>query len=63
MPASARAMPLAGVVFRDVTGAGSVELALAWREHRESALVTSVLDVLDVLFTTERPQPARKAAR
>ncbi|WP_439658365.1 LysR family transcriptional regulator [Lentzea sp. HUAS TT2] len=61
VPASARAMPLTGVVFRDVAGAGSVELALAWREHRESALVTSVLDVLGVLFAADR-QPVQKAA-
>ncbi|HEX7305900.1 LysR family transcriptional regulator, partial [Lentzea sp.] len=63
VPSSARAMPLAGVTFRDVAGAGSVELALAWREHRESALVTSVLDVLEDLFTAERPRPAQKATR
>ncbi|MFD5824181.1 LysR family transcriptional regulator [Lentzea sp. NPDC060358] len=63
VPASARAMPLAGVVFRDVAGAGSVELALGWREHRESALVTSVLDVLDGVFTHEQHHPARKAIR
>lgn len=53
VPASVRALPLAGVVFRDVAGAGSVELALAW--HRgdrlpgpRSPLVRSVLETLEV---------------
>ncbi|MFI6095116.1 LysR substrate-binding domain-containing protein [Lentzea sp. NPDC051213] len=63
VPASARAMPLAGVVFREVADAGSVELALAWRENRESALVTSMLDVLDGLFTTDSSRPVQKATR
>lgn len=63
VPSSARAMPLAGVVFREVADAGSVELALAWREHRESALVTSVLGVLDGLFPTERTRPVQEATR
>ena len=31
VPASVRAAPLAGVVFRDVTDAATVELALVWR--------------------------------
>lgn len=62
VPASARTMSPAGVVFRDVADAGSVELALAWREHRESAPVTAVLDVLDRVFTAERPRAAQQAA-
>lgn len=46
VPGSARAVPLEGVVFREVEGAGTVELALAWRQE-PSALVSTVLSVLD----------------
>lgn len=53
VPASARAMPLAGVAFRDLADAESVELALAWRTDTESALIRSVLDVLTDTLPTE----------
>lgn len=46
VPASARALPLSGVAFRDLADAGSIELALAWRRDTDSALVRSVLAVL-----------------
>jgi DNA-binding transcriptional LysR family regulator len=46
VPASVRSVPLAGVVFRDVAAAGSVELALAWRHEDPSPLVGSVLTTL-----------------
>jgi DNA-binding transcriptional LysR family regulator len=46
VPASVRAVPLAGAVFRDVEDAGSVELALAWRQDDPSPLLRSVLDIL-----------------
>jgi DNA-binding transcriptional LysR family regulator len=46
VPASARALPLAGVVFRELADAGSVELALAWRREDDSSLVRSVIDTL-----------------
>ncbi|RHW26182.1 LysR family transcriptional regulator [Nocardioides immobilis] len=46
VPASARAVPLADVVFRDVADAGTVELALAWRDE-PSTLVRSILAVLE----------------
>ncbi|NKQ51354.1 LysR family transcriptional regulator [Amycolatopsis sp. K13G38] len=52
IPASARALPLAGVVFRDLADAGAVELALAWKSDNESPLVRSVLDVLETALTT-----------
>lgn len=45
VPASIRMMPLAGVVFRDVTDPGTVELALAWRSD-PSPMVDTVLTVL-----------------
>jgi len=51
IPASARALPLAGVVFRDLVDAGAVELALAWKSDNESPLVRSVLDVLETALT------------
>jgi DNA-binding transcriptional LysR family regulator len=46
VPGSVRAVPLAGVVFRDVGDAGSTELALAWRRDDSSPLVRSVVDAL-----------------
>jgi DNA-binding transcriptional LysR family regulator len=46
VPSSVQALPLAGVVFRDVADAGSVELALAWRHDESSPIVQSVLDAL-----------------
>jgi DNA-binding transcriptional LysR family regulator len=63
VPASARAIPLAGVVFRDVADAGTVELALAWRDE-PSALVRSVLAVLeDAGLFSEQPAPVTEEAR
>jgi DNA-binding transcriptional LysR family regulator len=53
VPGSARVVPLDGVVFRDVAGAGTVELALAWREE-PSELVGSVLAVLQDAGLFER---------
>ena len=47
VPASVRAAPLAGVVFRDVLDAESLELALAWRTHEPNPAVLAVLQVLD----------------
>jgi DNA-binding transcriptional LysR family regulator len=55
VPASARALPLAGVVFRDLPGAESVELALAWRQDADSPLVRRVLDALSGLFEHHDP--------
>lgn len=53
VPASARALPLAGVVFRDLTDAGSVELAVAWLRDNDSPLVRSVLDILETTLIPE----------
>jgi DNA-binding transcriptional LysR family regulator len=47
VPASVRAAPLTGVLFRDVVDAATVELALAWRAGPPSALVRTVLASLD----------------
>lgn len=46
VPASARALPLAGVVFRELVDAPSVELALAWSPVHSTPLVLAVVDVL-----------------
>ena len=46
VPASVRAAPLAGVVFRDVTDAATVDLALVWRADETNPAVLAVLDVL-----------------
>ncbi|MFJ7218848.1 LysR substrate-binding domain-containing protein [Amycolatopsis sp. NPDC098790] len=55
VPASARSLPLAGVVFRDLAGAASVELALAWHRESSSPLVTTVLAALEDVFPSARP--------
>ncbi|WP_433566695.1 LysR substrate-binding domain-containing protein [Nocardia sp. CA-151230] len=57
LPASARALPLAGVVFRDLADAETVDLALAWRDGTDSALIRSTLDVLTDSLPTD-PQSA-----
>lgn len=49
VPASVRSAPLDGVVFRDVSDAASVELALAWRADESNPAVLAVLDVLTAL--------------
>ena len=46
VPGSVRAVPLSGVAFRDVTDAGSIPLALAWRRGESSPVVASVVDTL-----------------
>ncbi|MCR6487417.1 LysR substrate-binding domain-containing protein [Amycolatopsis sp. OK19-0408] len=55
VPASARSLPLAGVVFRDLAGAATVELALAWHRETTSPLVTTVLAALEDVFPSARP--------
>lgn len=46
VPESVRALPLAGVVFHDLTDAASIQLVLAWRRENESSIVHSVLRTL-----------------
>lgn len=61
VPGSVRALPLEGVVFRDLLDAGSIELALAWRTGAENPVVDAVvaaLEAADLLATA----PARLAA-
>ncbi|GAA4857447.1 LysR family transcriptional regulator [Saccharopolyspora rosea] len=61
-PASVRALPLDGVVFADVPGAESVELALAWRAEDTSPLLRNLLTTLDDndVFTSHHIEDARE---
>lgn len=56
VPASVRAAPLAGVVFRDVTGAATVDLAVAWRQEETNPAVLAVIEALT------RADPTRHAS-
>ena len=58
VPESVRSMQLAGVVFRDVTGAHTIDLSLAWLSAGMSPLVAGALDVLadQGFFEPERPR-------
>ncbi|TQL67388.1 LysR family transcriptional regulator [Nocardioides albertanoniae] len=55
VPASVRALPLAGVVFRDLLDAGSVELALAHRTDDDNPVVEAVIDILDAAALFSSP--------
>lgn len=46
VPESVRALPLAGVVFRDLVDGGTIELALAWRRNTDNPLVDTVVGIL-----------------
>lgn len=62
VPGSVRAVPLEGVVFRELPDAGSIELALAWRRDEPSALVRTVLAELDAagIFQPTEPQEVNR---
>lgn len=47
-----RALPLDGVVFRDLLDAGSVELALAHRTDEENPVVGAVIAVIEAAALT-----------
>lgn len=49
VPGSARVLPLAGLVFRELADGGAIELALAWRRGNDSPVVQSVLRVLEAV--------------
>ena len=53
VPESVRALPLDGVVFRDLVDAGTVELALAWRRGADNAVVDAVVEVLRAALVKE----------
>ena len=46
VPESVRALPLSGVVIRDLGDAGTIDLALAWRRGANSPLVDAVVNVV-----------------
>ena len=53
VPESVRALPLDGVVFRDLVDAGTVELALAWRRGADNPVVDTVVEVLRAVLVKE----------
>lgn len=61
VPASVRALPLEGVIFRDLLDAGSVELSLAYRTADDNPVVDAVIEVLEAadLFTAPRLEAPR----
>ncbi|GGU17553.1 LysR substrate-binding domain-containing protein [Nocardioides albus] len=61
VPASVRALPLEGVIFRDLLDAGSVELSLAYRTDDDNPVVDAVIEVLEAadLFTAPRLEVPR----
>lgn len=50
VPASVRALPLHGVVFRDLLDGASIELALAWRRGVDNPVVDAVVTVLSSAY-------------
>ncbi|GAB35712.1 LysR family transcriptional regulator [Gordonia otitidis] len=50
LPGSVRSLSSAGVVVRDLTDAGSIEVALAWRADDDNPLVATVSDVITAAF-------------
>ena len=61
VPASVRALPLEGVIFRDLLDAGSVELSLAYRTDDDNPVVDAVIEILEAadLFTAPRLEVPR----
>jgi DNA-binding transcriptional LysR family regulator len=53
VPQSVRALPLEGLVFRDMLDAGTIDLALAWRASADNPIVDAVLGVLDGVFAAD----------
>jgi len=46
VPESVRSLPLAGLVFRDLLDAGTIELALAWRAGNDNPVVPVAVELL-----------------
>jgi DNA-binding transcriptional LysR family regulator len=63
VPASVRAAPLTGVVFRDVADAASIELALAWRSDDADPSVLGVLAALEAAGLFPDTAPTHEATR
>lgn len=52
LPSSVRALPLQGLVFRELVDGGTIDLALAWRRSGDNPVVDAVLSVLSSHFQT-----------
>jgi DNA-binding transcriptional LysR family regulator len=50
VPESVRALPIDGLIFRDLVDAGRIELALAWRSGEVNPVVEAVVGVLEAAF-------------
>ena len=50
VPESVRALTLTGVVFREISGAETIDLALAWNRIQPSTLVETLLGALDEAY-------------
>ncbi|MFG1921861.1 LysR substrate-binding domain-containing protein [Cryptosporangium sp. NPDC048952] len=62
VPAGVRAVPLDGVVFRDLADAGSIDLALAWRSDDDNPAVAAVVAAIESgLSADEAATPAAAA--
>ena len=55
VPDSARSRTLAGVVYRNLLDAETIELALAWRRDVQSPLVERLINILDDNLFFQRP--------
>ncbi|WP_127129154.1 LysR family transcriptional regulator [Georgenia sp. SYP-B2076] len=58
VPDSVRALTLEGVRYREIAGAGTVELALAWREDDASPVVARFVRMLGDHLGPSRPKEA-----
>lgn len=66
LPESVCAIALDGVTYRSLPGAGTVELALAWRRTDDSALIDSFLSVMEqhnVFIDSTSPEGSRENHR
>lgn len=52
LPASVRALPLDGLVVRDLVDADTVEVALAWRRGVDNPVIAAVADTIAAAFET-----------
>ncbi|MGW5521172.1 LysR substrate-binding domain-containing protein [Gordonia sp. NPDC003950] len=61
LPASVRALPLAGLVIRDLVDAGTTEIALAWNTGDDNPVVESVARVIGEAFDMSSATPSSAA--
>lgn len=53
VPASVRALPLEGLVMRELADGGAIELALAWRRHSEDPVAMAAAGVIRAALETD----------